>query len=77
LLDEYSLRFFWLLEEAVKLDANDRLNEITIVSVPYLKKEQTRRVIHSLERQARGVIDLDDQPDKDYKEKLTKIFNRT
>lgn len=73
LLEEYAIRVELLIDEALKLDNIKSLNEVTIVSIPHLKKEDARRIIRQMEASAE---DKDDEPDLDASEKLKQIFNR-
>lgn len=72
-MEEYSISVFYLVQEAIKLEATERLDQIAVNAVPHLEEADAQRIISSYESRARDeVIDL--ERDDMAKEKLTNIF---
>ena len=75
MLEEYAVTVLFLVNESMKLEASDRLDDIMTSSVGNMEKENAEKVIRFYERQSKDaseIIDLD--RDKDAGQKLTGIF---
>jgi len=58
LLEEYASRFYILLEQSFRIDAQERLEDIQILGIPnYKHQEDAKRIIDSYYKQ---VLDKDD-----------------
>jgi hypothetical protein len=73
--DEYAIVVFSLLEESVKLDAQKRLEDITVQSVPNMEEAEATKVIEHYERMTRDTddildLDVDEEGLKLLKEKM-------
>lgn len=77
LINEYSLRVLYMLNESIRIDAYHRLEDITITSLPHIEEASTRKeIIDSYQNKVDGIIDLDEDPEPNATEKLKKIFRR-
>ena len=57
-MQEKAVIFFTLLNESYKLSAEEKLQEITVVSVPHLENGEARKVIGSYEQATRDIMDM-------------------
>ena len=74
-MEEYSITVFYLIDQAAKLEATNRLDDIMVNSVPYMEEKEAKRVISYYEAQgkdANEIIDLD--RDENAGGKLKEIF---
>lgn len=58
LMKEPAHWFFALLNQSFKLDAEEKLKWIGIVSVPHMKKQQADMLIHSYKTATHDIIEL-------------------
>ena len=57
--------FFMLLNESYKVEASERLQDISVVSYPHMKKHDASEVIQNYRRAAQDVLSLTEE-DSDY-----------
>lgn len=71
-----SFVFFSLLNESYKVEAEERLGEITVGIIPHLDEAHSRDVIDSYKRQASGILELFDTENVSSVEDLKKALNQ-
>lgn len=69
-LNEYLVRFFAMIKYAQRVDAQSKLELINIVSVPHLKRADSKKIIEVY----RKIIENDDTFDKERIEKDRKAL---
>ena len=57
-MSENAFVFFTLLNESYRLEAQDRLEDIVVTSVPHMEGSNSKSVIDSYKRQADDILDL-------------------
>ena len=73
MMEEYAIRVFFLIEQATKIEAAGRLDDIAVTSIPYMEQDAAQSVIRGYETRAKDeIIDMD--RDEHAGEKLKKIF---
>ena len=51
------------MNESYKLDAEEKLHQITIASVPHMDRTNARSVIHGYEQMSHDIIDILEEDD--------------
>ncbi|PIW95319.1 MAG: hypothetical protein COZ85_00600 [Candidatus Moranbacteria bacterium CG_4_8_14_3_um_filter_34_16] len=57
-LDEYAIRFFYLLDDMYKIKAEEQEAISMASAYPYMKKEDARTYMSNLSRAKRDIIDI-------------------
>lgn len=76
MLNEYAIRVFSLIDQAVKLEAVKRLEEIDITALPYLEESDRTALISRFKTMALEKTEIvDDEYSKSDINKLKNILN--
>jgi hypothetical protein len=76
-LEENASVFFTLLNESYRINANERLEDITVASVPHMERDTADRVLRNYREVARDVIELTEEDDNfDDLSKLKEAFGQ-
>ena len=57
-MSEKAVIFFTLLNESYRLSAEERLQEITVNSVPHMDSADAKKVMSSYEQASRDIMDV-------------------
>lgn len=67
--------FFTLLNESYRLDAEKRLEDITVITIPHLKQIQASEIVNSYKQQAGDILELlDSEPQEGDLDKLKRAL---
>lgn len=75
-MQESSYVFFTLLEESFSVEADIRMADIAVATVPHLSPEDSQNVINSFKNRTDDILDLTDMENQSSTEEIKKAFNQ-